>query len=198
MRSLDSQTLAALAGQVPGVRDVWFVEADVLDASGNPDPLRLWTGLGTITWNGKTWSPTYEMIEISPMAQAIDGTLTNCQVVLTATTQILSMVRSYRIVRRPLRIWRGFLGPTGDLHGQPFLVWSGLLDAPDPITEEGTICRISTAAENVVADLQRPKRRRLGPAEQKLIDPTDDGMTRLPKMDHITWKWPNAKFFERG
>lgn len=102
-RALTAAMLAAI--RTGAVRPVFFYEGEF---SGGT--LNLFTGRGTITWDGKTWTGDNGLLQIASVAEAPDLSAVNFNITLNGNlTSLLTVALSQ--VRRglPGKVWLGLL-----------------------------------------------------------------------------------------
>lgn len=169
------------AGQRAGATVVDLLEADLLNGSGSPAPLRLWTGHGEIVWSGVTWYGAGQLLEVEPVPSAGDGEPASVRIALVATDALIGTIASHRTHGRRLRLWRGWLASDGSLI-TPVLTATLVIDEIW-IEDDQRAPVVRVTAVDVLADLDRPRLRRLSPETQALRDPTDRGLDYVPSMD---------------
>lgn len=99
------------------VHPVLFVEA-AFYAAGSPDEtfLRLWTGVGDLAWDGKTWTGAGHLLRLSPMEESSEIKAVGFSVELSGLPQsILSLALANARQGRAGRVWLGLIGSEGYL-----------------------------------------------------------------------------------
>lgn len=114
----DAVAAAIVAGKV---RPVVFVEGAFYD-SGSPSEsfLRLWSGLGDISWNSTTWTGAGQLLSISPLEESAEVKAVGFNVELSGLPQsILSTALANVRQGKPGKVWLGLMGREGyvDLPG---------------------------------------------------------------------------------
>lgn len=168
-------------GQRVGATVADLVEADLLDGSGAAAPLRLWTGLGELSWSGVTWYGAGQLLEVEPVPSAGDGEPATVQLALAATDALIAVVASHRTHGRRLRLWRGWIAADGSLIA-PLLTATMAIDEIW-VEDDQQRPLIRVTAVDVLVDLDRPRMRRLAPETQALRDAADRGLDYVPAMD---------------
>src|SRR5262245_20795596 len=101
-RDLTSAAAAAVAADL--VRPVIFYEG-VYETG----VLRLWSGVGTIEWNGQSWFGAGQMLGISPIEETSEIRAVGFSVALTAdASAILSLNLGAARQGLPGSVWIGF------------------------------------------------------------------------------------------
>lgn len=117
MSSRDFSTAIADAIVAGTVRPVFFVEGAFND-SGSPSEtyLRLWSGLGDVTWDGKTWTGAGKLLTISPLEESAEIKAVGFSVELSGLPQdVLSLALANTRQGKAGRVWLGLMGRAG--HG---------------------------------------------------------------------------------
>lgn len=144
--------------------------------------LRLWTGVGTVNWNGESWTGGGQAIAVSPSREASGLEAVNFTVSLMGELgSIVSAALSQCRQGLPGRIWFGMLSSTGVVIGDPFMCFAGRLDRPD-ITDDGTTATVTVAYESRLVDFGRPRARRYTHEDQQLRSPGDRGFEFVPSL----------------
>lgn len=173
---------------------VIFVEAQFLTG-----PLRIWTGYGDVTWDGKTWtgsrsgtdpSATPMMGSISTISESstLDArgiTLTMSGIPSDYISQILQECRqSYAVT-----VWVGALDlDTDAVLADPAIAFSGRMDVPQ-ISEGGDACSVALTVESRFIDLQRPQERRYTHEDQQVDHPGDLGFEYVAQLQQLEISW---------
>jgi len=164
--------------QAPVMRPVFFFEAEF--ASGF---LRLWSGLGTIPWNGQTWTGAGNAIGISEIAETADIRAAGVTASLSGNvSSLIAAALAEARYGKPGKVWLGAMDASGAIIADPYLVFSGRLDVP-VIDDAGESCIISMQYESRLIDLQRTRERRWTHEDQQIDFPGDLGfeyVTSLP------------------
>jgi hypothetical protein len=175
--------------QANSLMPVVFMEAQFVSGW-----VRLWTGMGQISWNGQTWTgvmmPNGEMLgKISPLgettgveAQSIALSLSGIPV--GSVQQAINECRpSY-----PCNLYLGAMDPVSGAIITPFRSWGGLLDVPT-IAESGDTCTIAISVETRLVDLQRPREYHYTHEDQQLFSPGDMGFVFVGALQNFTVNW---------
>jgi len=174
-RDLTSGMTAAV--QAGTVRPALLYEGEFDNGSGGSAFVRLWSGLGTLTWNGQSWAGAGNLLGISEVrestslrANAFEVWLTGVSQTLVATA--LASARKNRSGKLWLALFNAgdFTTPIAD----PYLLKKGRFDTI-PIDDAGTASKITARYEDRLAALGIPRERRYTTADQALRAPGDRG-----------------------
>jgi hypothetical protein len=170
-RQASSDLLAALAAGT--VRIVGFFEGRFTGGTIN-----LWTGIGPISWNGKTWQGAGNLIGVSQIEETSDIKAVGVTFSLAGIPgAMISLVLQSVRQGDPMDCWIAALDlSTGAVICDPDndLLFNGRTDVP-VIDEDGQTATISITAENRLIDLERARERRYTPEDQHIDYPGDKG-----------------------
>jgi hypothetical protein len=135
----------------------------------------MWSGLGDLSWDSKTWTGAGSLLGVSPVQETDGLAATGMRFSLSGIPSELIAV-AIGSARQGLsaKLWLAVFDAAGSLIGDPILLFSGLTDVP-AIEEGGETCTIAMSAESRLIDLERPRVRRYTSQDQKAIHPTDKG-----------------------
>ena len=141
--------------------------------------VRLWTGVGPLSWNGQVWTGAGYLLGIAGIAETpglkADGvTVTLSGIPNDLVGKCLAEVQH----RFAGSVWLGLLAPSGALIADPALLFSGGCDVAQLQTGPKT-SRISVTYENHAAIDRRAPIRRYTQADQQGDYPTDVGFAQV-------------------
>lgn len=137
----------------------------------------VWTGSGNLNWDGKTWKGIGDLGSLGNVSEtsALQAEATSIELSSVSPSALSDSMTEIR-VGRPVRLYLGFMTPTGVLIGDPTMFYKGAVDKPsttvDPSPEGG---KIKIALENKLIDMQRIAPARITSEEQKRLYPFDTG-----------------------
>lgn len=187
-RNITSAMLTALQATV--LRPALFVQASFLD-SGVIETVYMWTGLGSITWNGQTWLGLGSLIGITTSeegttveARGITITLSGIDVSLLA-----GALQEFQ-VGLPVLVYLGLFDNASpiSLIANPVTVWAGQMDAPT-LDVGGETAAISIACETRLLELNVSVERRYTHDDTQLEHPGDLGCAFVSGLQEITVSW---------
>jgi hypothetical protein len=181
-RGLTAGMLAALSQGI--FRPVIFVEAEFVSGY-----LRLFSGLGTKSWNSQTWYGAGDLMVVSAISDTEE-------LKATAMSIAVSGIPSANISRAldecrpnyPVRVWFGALDVDGSVIADPVQCFDGKMDVPT-IDQGGDSCTISITVETELADLQRARVRRYTDEDQKSVYPGDRFCEFVTKIQDANFTW---------
>lgn len=158
-----------------------------MDFSGGA--VRVWTGMGSISWNGYTWLGVGDLGGISPISETSEVRANGISLTLSGVdsarvTDVLS--EDYR--GRSCKVWLALLDSAGTVLADPDLRFSGVMDQAS-IEDNGETCTITMAAESRLVDLQRSRERRLTDEDQQNLFPGDRGLEFVAAMQDKELLW---------
>jgi hypothetical protein len=151
--------------------------------------LRLWSGIGTITWNGQSWTGAGNLIAMSPITETADVRAVPMTCTLSAVpSAILSLVIGQARQGKPGKVWFGAMDAAGAIIADPYLAFVGRLDTPT-IEESGETGRVSITYENRLIALERPRTRRWTHEDQQIDFPGDIGFEYSASLQDQVLEW---------
>lgn len=169
----------------PQLAPVLFVELDF--ASGF---VRMWSGVGPISWDGETWTGGGELLEVSSIEETKAVEATAASITLSGVpSTLVSIAYSDFSQGRPVRIWLGLLNVTsGAILADPVQIFAGRMDTIGD-ADSGDTATISVSAESNLADLDRLRARYYTDQDQQRIYEGDRSLRYIPSMQDrpLTW-----------
>ncbi|KKL89568.1 hypothetical protein LCGC14_1913400 [marine sediment metagenome] len=172
--------LTATSIQPVLLSEVYFFD----DSSGSPPsqetPIRLWSGIGDLSWDSKTWQGVGDLLKVEPSAETEEITPSSIRLTLGGIkSSFISLALQSTRQGKRVNVWFGFIdSSTGLIVSDPlgiYLLFNGRVDTIE--IEEGPEGAIITlSAENRLTDLGRKRERRYTPEDQKSQFPNDKGL----------------------
>lgn len=183
MRDLSEDFIAEL--EAGSKTPILFYEGEFVSGT-----LRLWSGLGTISWNGQSWLGAGVLdAGVSPIEETGDVKANGIQVwVGGIDSAVLALVLADVGQGKPGKVWWGFLADDGSVVADPDLVFEGRIDVPD-VTEDGQTARIAITYESRLIDLERPREFRYTPESQALFYAGDRGFDYVASLQEWSGQW---------
>ncbi len=178
----------AVSGEVAASRLTVVLFAEFLFDGG---PLRVWSGIGEITWNGAVWTGAGDLGAVSAVTEAAEVRADNLTFTLSglpASTIAIALAEPYQ--GRTCKLHIGFLDGAGAVIADPVTVFVGRMDVMT-ISEERNKAVLSVVAENRLIDLERPRIRRYTDQDQKSEYPNDRGFEYVAAMQEKKIAWGN-------
>lgn len=139
-RTLTAAALAALQGQRAEI-------FHLLSLNFSGGTIRFTTGPHNVNWSGVTWSASGSHMSFEAVNETTDPSGQRLRIILdgvalTAITALLA--ESY--IGRVGKLYRGYLNVGGDIIVDPFVLFSGYLNALWEVTEDwdGRWCKVET------------------------------------------------------
>lgn len=181
-RTISPAVLAELSAGV--VRPAIFVEAQF--PSGW---LRFWTGLGEITWGGRTWTGAGTLLGIGTIEETTDVVATGTTITLSGVpTDLVSACINEAQQGLPGQIYLGFLTSAGAVIPDPVPAFSGRLDVPT-LFDGADRCEIQVTYESRLIDLNRSREWRYTHESQQQISPGDLGFEYVAALQDKEIRW---------
>lgn len=186
-RGLTAGMLAAIAAGT--VRPAIFFEGEY-----NGGTLRLWTGVGTTSWNGQSWTGGGQLLGISPLGEATDVAAVGFTVTLSGMPSALISIALASVRQgKPGTLWLALYDSAGALIVDPYQLQKGRFDIT-VIEDAGDTCTIAAQYESRLIDLERARERRYTHEDQQIDYVGDLGFAFVAALQdmQILWGGPAA------
>jgi hypothetical protein len=185
-RELTAGVLSAIAAGV--IRPVLFVELEY-ESGGLPAFLRLFTGVGQMSWNGQTWTGGRDLLTISPVRESTSLEAIGFSVQMSGLpADKLSIALQSMRKNKPGKLWLGFFDAANALIPDPYPLRRGRFDVA-PISRSGVTMTIEARYEGPLARLLISNERRYTHEDQQLRLAGDMGFDQVPELQdaHDLW-----------
>lgn len=151
--------------------------------------VRLWTGVGPLSWDGKTWQGAGELLGMSEIKQSSRIQADGVQLTLSGMpSSLVSLVSGQARQGKVGTIWLAFLDAAGAIIPDPYIAFRGRLDVPE-VGFDGETAAITINYESRLVDLQRARERRLTNEDQRIDFPDDRGFEYVPSLQEQVIEW---------
>jgi hypothetical protein len=169
------------------IRPVLFLQIQFSSGQGY-----VWSGIGTINWNGQQWIGvgtlgTISAIEESSEISAVDVTFSLAGIDNDLIAKALGEVRQ----GYPAKLWVGCLGDNDNVLIDPLQIYAGRVDVPT-IEEGAATSTVSITVENRLIDLNRSRERRYTNQDQQIDHPGDLGFALIQFIQNWNGTWGKA------
>lgn len=143
-----------------------------IDIDFDTGPLYVWSGIGDITINSKTYLGAGQLLNVSSVEETTEIEAKGATITMSGIpSSFLSLALTEPYQGRECRIYFGMTSAPSDY----VEVFSGELDQMN-ISEEANTATIAVTVENVLIKLERPVVRRFTNEDQKSRFPNDKGL----------------------
>jgi hypothetical protein len=143
------------------------------EAQFDSGTLRLWTGIGPITWNGEEWTGAGGLVGISELTESQDLKAVGFTVTLSGiSSSIISIALAEDYQGRACNVWVGAMNDAGQIIADPHKINGGRMDVME-IDEAGETCAVAVHVEGRLIDLERPREHRYEHEDQLALYPGD-------------------------
>lgn len=154
-------------------------------------PVYLWTGYGTLTYNGIGYLGLGTLGTISPVQETTDLSARGISMQLSGVPTALvyeALTDDYQ--GRACSVMFGALSPTAGLVASPITVFSGRMDVMQ-LSDDGQTSQITMTAENKLIDFKRTREIRYTDEEQQRLYSGDLGLEFVNAIQEKTIYWGN-------
>ncbi|CAK0747387.1 DUF2163 domain-containing protein [Azospirillaceae bacterium] len=150
---------------------------------------RLWSGIGSLIWNGATWLGVGTLGTVSSIEETVDIRAAGASFQLSGVpSDLLNQVMAENLQSRQVKLWLGFLDEAWIIIADPVLLFKGYMDTVE-IQDGAATAQITLNAENRLRDLERVRERNYTESDQKSEYPGDLGFDFVPAMQHVSLPW---------
>jgi hypothetical protein len=151
--------------------------------------VRMWSGLGPLSWDGKTWFGAGHLGEVSPVEETVEVRSAGVAFSLSGIpSELVSLTYGEHYQGRSATMWFGTLDAAGQVTVAPHKVWSGRMDVISD-EDDGTTATLTVQAESRLVDLERPRVRRFTDEDQRQLYPGDTGLRFIAGLQNKDIQW---------
>lgn len=167
------------------IRVVVFFYADFPSGA-----VRIWSGLGNLSWDGYTWVGLGDLIKVDPITETKDSRVEEIGVEVSGfSSDFFDPVQIDDFYGRTGTIWMGLIDEsTGGVIDDPYVIFSGTLDY-DEERFDGKTSTIKVMSTNRMADLLRPREYRYTHEHQQELHPGDMGLEFVASLQDLQINW---------
>jgi hypothetical protein len=176
--------LAAI--QSGNVRVALFYEGQF--NNGSLQYIRLWTGVGSFTWNGSTWIGAGNLLNVAGLEESAQTKAMGFTVSMSGLPQE-KIALALTSTRRGLlgKVWLVVLG-TDDSVVASYLLKQGRFNSM-PIEDSGETATVTAHYDDLLETLQQPRERRYDTQSQALRDSTDRGFEYVEALQNAVFEF---------
>lgn len=172
-----------------------FVPALFVFCDFSSGPVYVWTGWGSISWNGHTWTGLGDFIACDKIAEDAQVAARSLKLSLNGVPSSIITIAMTDLYRgRACQIFLGAFDTTTNpptLISSPIQIFGGRMDVMT-IRDAGDKCNIDLTVETRLIDLQRQRERRFTDADQKFFYPGDTGFQYVAGLQDQLIYWGQA------
>jgi hypothetical protein len=151
--------------------------------------MNIWSGIGSIAWNGETWLGVGTLMAISTpedssQLEAKGITLSFAGIDATLLPQALNNIT----LGTPVTVYLGLYDDIGALIDGPVIAWSGRMDQPT-FDVSATEVTLAINCENKLLDMNVPVDRRYTNQDLQMEHPGDLGLMFVDGLQECTIYW---------
>lgn len=154
--------------------------------------LNLWSGLGSLSWNGKTWTGAGNLLSLSEIAEKTEIEAVGFSVGLSGLPVALISIALQSVRQgRPGTLWLACFDASGALIADPYILQRGKFDIA-VIDRNGEQAAITINYESRLIDLFRARERRYTTEDQHIDYAADQGFEFVPFLQDMQLTWGGA------
>lgn len=156
------------------------------------DTLRLWTGIGSLSYGGNTYTGAGNLISVSPIEETNEIRAAGVQISLSGIPSgTIATALGTMDSGQSGSLHFGLMNASNALIADPVLAFSGRLDTA-LIEESGDTCTVLVTFESRLIDLERPRERRYTDEDQQAEYAGDLGFQYIAGLQDRVLKWGTA------
>jgi len=161
--------------------------AVLLDFEG--DPIRLWTGLGTISFGGVSYVGGGNLLQVSPVEETGEIKATGATIGLSGIpSDLISAALNENYQSRDATVFFGALDNNSAVIADPYVIFKGFMDIMS-IAEDSETATMSLTLESRLIRLENSKLRRFTSEDQKIDFPDDLGLDLIADLQEKEIIW---------
>lgn len=177
---------AAVIAELDGVVLTPVILTEMFFTSGT---LRLWSGYGTLNWDGNAYTGAGFLLGFSGVEETSDLSVPSAKFSLSGVSNSILALALAEDYQGKKIICRGaFLDPAGAMIGAPYVVFAGKMDVME-IQDDGTTCMVGVNAESDLVDLQTVRSSYYTAEDQKTRFPDDKGLDFIATISDVQINW---------
>jgi hypothetical protein len=182
MRVASASMIAAL--QARTLHPALFVQATFLNG-----PVYVWSGAGTLSWNGQTWQGVGTLGSVSTIEEGTTVEAKGITISLSGidNTLLTDVLGNYRL-GLPVTVWLGLFDDAHNLIPDPIISFAGRMDQPT-LTVGAETSTLSINCESRLLDMNVPCNRRFTQDDQQIDYPGDRGFEFVNAIQDVTIYW---------
>ncbi len=151
--------------------------------------VRVWSGIGSKTWGGNTYTGLGYLGTMSPIEETADVRANGVAFSVSGVpSSLISTVLSDNYQGRDVKLWLGALDGSGAIIADPYQVFAGRMGNVE-IDEGPDTATIRVYAESRLIDLQRSRERRYTNEDQQIDFPGDRGLEYMARAQSTPFLW---------
>jgi hypothetical protein len=146
--------------------------AILVEATFQTETIYIWSGTGSIAWNGQTWIGLGSLLSISTIEQGVQMQGKGISIGCSGIDQsLLADVLQEMALGQPVTVYIALFA-SGSIIVDPLSAWQGRMDQPT-LDMDGTTVSISIACETRLIDMDVSVERRYTQDDQQMDNPGD-------------------------
>lgn len=151
--------------------------------------LRLWTGLGAVTYAGNPYLGNGWLVGPPQVVETNEIRADGINVELSGVPpELVEIVLANANHNDPCTMWLGFLDAAGAIIANPVVLFAGLLDSP-AFTISADSAKLELKYEHQLITLQKPNEHRYTDQGQRLFFPDDEGFKYVSSVQNWSGYW---------
>lgn len=165
----------------------------IFEATFETSTLRLWDGIGDLSWNSQTWLGNGWFHGMSDVNEDNKLSSKGIDILLSGVPQtLISLILNEQSHSCRGKVWIGCLNSSEAIIADPYLLFEGGLSSPR-IEDSPEKAEIILSYEDDLVILQKSKELRYNNESQKALFPTDKGFEFVSSLQDWKGFWGNQE-----
>jgi hypothetical protein len=151
----------------------------------------IWDGIGSISWDGKTWTGVGEFLGITDIEETVETKIGSIKINFSALQPAYKAIALSGVkLSNDVTVYLALLNSSGAVIADPEIVFVGKMD-DCKITESDEMAVFELTVANRLVALETSKERRYTKQDQLQLYPADTGLRHVVNADK-TIKWGSS------
>lgn len=161
----------------------------LVEAEFDSSDLLMWSGIGDLDWDGKTWTGGGSLLNIDAVEESTEVRAIGTRVSLSGIpSELISLALQEDYQGRNLTVYLGAFDENDNIVTSPIVIFSGRMDIMT-INDGGDTATIDVTVENRLIDFERTRERRYTSEDQKIDYPNDTGLEFVSSIQDVEIVW---------
>lgn len=184
-----------------GVTAPWIAQATAAKSTpillfegvfGSAVNLRLWNGIGDLSWDSKTWLGNGWFHGVTPAIEDEEINASNMEILLAGVPQAtVSAILGQTRQGATGKLWIGFINSGGSVV-DPYLQFEGKFDTAE-VRETVDQPMLTLSYESELVEMERPKEFRYNQETQRYFYPEDRGFEYVQRLQETPLFWGRTR-----
>lgn len=151
--------------------------------------VNIWTGVGALSWDSKTWDGVGALLSLEPIIETTDSRANRIGATLSGLeADFFDPVMAEDYQNGAASMWLGFMASDGSVVSDPYLLFSGTMDN-DRLVDENDSSSLTIWANSRLDDMLRSRTYRYTNTDQQALHTGDIGLEFVSQLQDLQINW---------